>query len=126
MNWILTLLQDPTVRAVVSAIAIAGITAVLAFGGRAIVAAWATFRTNALHQLDASQLALIDVIASRAVRYAEQVLKSEPGQAKLAEATRLVSEQAALIGIVLTPEQLRIAVEAALVDLKLDLAAVAA
>lgn len=125
MSTLSTILANVLENPAFAALVIAALAALGGVIGKAIVGAWGLFRTALLHRLDAAQMAIVDSIAARAVRYAEQVIDSTDGQAKLAEASRILAEQAAARGIPLTPEQVRLAIEAAVVDLKVELAPVA-
>lgn len=122
LDLIRQLLASPEFQGALVGVIITVAGAAGALIARAVRNAWIAFRTRLLRKLDAEQLAIVDSLAAKAVRYAFQVLESEAAQAKLAEASRILAEQAAARGIPLTDAQIRLALEAALVDFKLELA----
>jgi hydroxypyruvate isomerase len=71
------------------------------------------FRKRILHELSATDLAMLRQIATLAVQYVEQKFKEAEGQTKLAEAIRVANTMIASYGINVTVEQLAAIVEAA-------------
>lgn len=71
------------------------------------------FRTRILHDLSATDLALLRSIAALAVQYAEQKFADADGPAKLAEAVKAADALIASYGLKVTAEQLIKIIEAA-------------
>jgi energy-converting hydrogenase Eha subunit G len=71
------------------------------------------FRKNILHNLSATDYALLRAIAADAVKYAEQAFKDSDGPAKLAAAIAAADTMIASYGIHVTVEQLAKIIEAA-------------
>ncbi len=71
------------------------------------------FRKRILHDLSATDYALLRDIAADAVLYAEQKFKDADGPAKLAEAMKAADTMIASYGINVTVEQLEKIIEAA-------------
>jgi len=71
------------------------------------------FRTRILHDLSATDYALLREIAADSVIYAEQKFKDADGPAKLAEAMKAADAMIASYGIRVTVEQLEKIIEAA-------------
>jgi hypothetical protein len=71
------------------------------------------FRTRILHDLSATDLALLRSIAAMAVQYAEQKFAEADGPTKLAEALKAANALIASYGLKVTVEQLIKIIEAA-------------
>lgn len=99
------------------ALAVAGAIGTMLAGG--VVKLWTLIRLRVLRQLSAADMAYLDSIASKAVRYAFQVVESPAGQDRLAAASDVLAQLAKTRGIPLTPAQIRLYIEAAYVDFKL-------
>lgn len=111
----MTLLADPIVQTIL--LGVAGALGTLA--GAAVMRLVALARTRLAHQLDADQMAMVDSIAAKAVRYVYAVSESPDGQARFEEAAKMLAGQAEGRGIPLTEDQIRLAIEAAYVDFKI-------
>ena len=71
------------------------------------------FRKNILHNLSATDYALLRAIAADAVKYAEQAFANSDGPTKLAAAVKAANAMIASYGINVTVEQLAQIIEAA-------------
>lgn len=112
------ILASPAFTAV--ALAVAGAIGTLLAGG--VVKLWTLIRLRLLKQLSPADMAYLDGIAAKAVRYAFQVVESKEGQDRLAAASDVLAQLAKTRGIPLTAEQIRLYIEAAYVDFKLTVA----
>lgn len=112
------ILASPAFTAI--ALAVAGAIGTLAAGG--VMKLWTLIRLRLLRQLSPADMAYLDGIAAKAVRYAFQVVDSKAGQDRLAAASDVLAQLAKTRGIPLTAEQIRLYIEAAYVDFKLTVA----
>lgn len=113
-TWLISILSSPEFTALILT---ACATVTTAFVG------WATvqFRKRVLHDLSATDLALLRQVATVAVQYAEQKFKEMDGPAKLAEAVNVANVMIASYGLDVTVEQLYAVIEAAVYAETLDL-----
>ena len=113
-TWLVSILSSPEFTALILT---ACATVTTAFVG------WATiqFRKRVLHELSATDLALLRQVATVAVQYAEQKFKEMDGPTKLAEAVNVANVMIASYGLDVTVEQLYAVIEAAVYAETLDL-----
>ena len=113
-TWLVSILSSPEFTALILT---ACATVTTAFVG------WATiqFRKRVLHDLSATDLALLRQVATVAVQYAEQKFKEMDGPTKLAEAVKVANVMIASYGLDVTVEQLYAVIEAAVYAETLDL-----
>ena len=87
------ILASPVFQTV--ALAVAGAVGTLL--AAAVVRGWTIIRTRLLRQLDAQQMAIVDSLAARAVRYAFQVVESQDRLAEARERTKVRTRDVPMI-----------------------------
>lgn len=98
------------------ALAVAGTVGTLLAAG--LTRLWSWIRLHIFHQLNPSEMAFVDSIADKAVRYAYQVVDHAE---RFDTAAAQLGEQARLRGIPLTDAQIKLWIESALVNFKLTM-----